>query len=298
MCGSDVRFYKYLSSGAAVSVLTKKQLKWTNPKLFNDPFEFPTEVAFQFDGLDVAEAILEEMVRMVYGAEEPSINVDSRFNEFGAVLMQSRRNKNKPTPKEFRVFMAGAAKEMAENYTRGKDKARDYFQTLRDNYAVLCLSKKHDDLLMWAHYAEKHSGCVLSFRCLPEKNRALCAAQKVNYQSEYPLRSSLPDYIKHVTGQTCLDDEKVYLAFALTKSDHWKYEEEWRCISLLADHKTGYDFEPIIPEELEAVYLGCMIEDSTKEQVMECLQSQFPDTHVYQARTDSHSYKLVFDKIR
>jgi hypothetical protein len=69
MQGNDVRFYKYLSPDASISVLTKKQLKWTNPALFNDPFEFPTEIAFQHDENTVADALLEEMVKIVYGPE-------------------------------------------------------------------------------------------------------------------------------------------------------------------------------------------------------------------------------------
>jgi hypothetical protein len=255
MQGNDVRFYKYLSPDASISVLTKKQLKWTNPALFNDPFEFPTEIAFQHDENTVADALLEEMVKIVYGPEEPSISVHSPFYSTIAQLLQIRGRKIKPDQKACRAFMATLIRETAANYSRGRHTARDFFESLRARFAVLCVSKKHDDLLMWAHYAQNHSGCVMAFRCLPEKDRPLCAAQEVKYQSEFPSRASVHEYVKFLTGQVVLDYMKIFDIFALTKNNHWKYEEEWLCISLLSDRENGYDFDPIIPEELEAVYL-------------------------------------------
>lgn len=294
MHGSDVKFYKYLSSDAAVSVLENKTLKWSNPKLFNDPFEFPSEIDFTFDGDELAEALLDELVQLAYGPEEPTGN---REHPLFAMSMITRRNPNKPDARVFRAYMANANRDAANRYDRDKIGLRDFYRSFRDQFAVLCVSKKHDDLLMWAHYAQSHTGCVLKFRCLPEKDRPLCVAQEVKYQSEYPLRASMNDYVKHLTGQVELDDDNLFKVFALTKSEHWKYEEEWRCISLLKDSKSGFDYDPMIPEELEAVYLGCRIEEPTKKQVMMCISEQFPQTQIYQAQTDTQNYGLIFEQI-
>jgi len=151
---------------------------------------------------------------------------------------------------------------------------------------------------MWAHYAADHSGCVFKLRCLPELDRPLCAAQEVSYQSQYPLIANLSDYVKHLTGQVPLDYDGLFKVFAFTKSRHWSYEQEWRCVSLLRDKDAGFDYDPLVPEELEAVYLGCRIEDSVKDKILVLLTSNFPDTRVFQAEPDIQRFALTFAQIR
>jgi hypothetical protein len=86
-------------------------------------------------------------------------------------------------------------------------------------------------------------GCVFKFKCLPEYDRPLCAAVEVNYQEQYPLIADLPTYVKHLTGQVTLDYDNLFKVFASTKSSHWSYEKEWRCVSTLNISKTiGCDY--------------------------------------------------------
>ena len=35
---------------------------------------------------------------------------------------------------------------------------------------MLCITEEHDNLLMWAHYAQNHTGAVLEFRVMPEED--------------------------------------------------------------------------------------------------------------------------------
>ena len=71
MHGSDVKFYKYLSPDAATAVLENRTFKWSSPKLFNDPFDLPSEIDFSFKADELAEALLDEMAHLVYGDQEP-----------------------------------------------------------------------------------------------------------------------------------------------------------------------------------------------------------------------------------
>lgn len=100
MHGNDVKFYKYLSPEAAASVLDNGTLKWSSPKLFNDPFDFPYEMDFSFDGNQLAEALTNELVRLAYGPDEPSGNMD---NPLFLMSMITRRNPNVPG-EVFKVF--------------------------------------------------------------------------------------------------------------------------------------------------------------------------------------------------
>lgn len=92
---------------------------------------------------------------------------------------------------------------------------------------------------MWSHYAKDHTGCVLGLRCRPDLDRPLCAVKPVEYLREFPLRATLPEYIKHLTGQVEIDEEKVFQRFAFAKGADWHYEQEWRGMSELRDRVNG-----------------------------------------------------------
>ena len=293
MHGSEVKFYKYLSPDASVSVLKNRTLKWSPPKLFNDPFDFPTEIDFSFSGNELAEALMDELVNLAYGPEEPDGDVN---NPLFSQSMIARHNPKNPNEEIFRKYMAPADKECAEIFKKLQFEQRAFYKDYRDRFAVLCVSKKYDDLLMWAHYGKDHSGCVLKFRCVPE--RPLCTAQEVIYALKYPVIANLQDYVKHLTGQIKLDYDKLFTVFAFTKSKHWKYEEEWRCISFLKDRDAGFDYEPFISEELEAVYIGCNAQESFRNTITALIIKQFPDTHLYQTYTDVQNFGLKFEQIR
>jgi len=85
-----------------------------------------------------------------------------------------------------------------------------------DQAGVLSFSKLRDDILMWAHYGDKHRGLCLEFDGSPN-----CIffgeAQRVMYSDYTPLP---------------LDEdlEKQMERVILTKSRHWTYEQEYRII--------------------------------------------------------------------
>jgi hypothetical protein len=86
-----------------------------------------------------------------------------------------------------------------------------------EQYGIFCLSAVREDILMWSRYSEKHTGLVLEFRAGPDDS-FFRRAEPVTYQERYPtLRPVDPD-------------EERAKASALTKSSHWRYEQEYRII--------------------------------------------------------------------
>lgn len=292
MHGNDVRFYKYMSPEAALASLDNGTMKWSSPRLFNDPFDFPTSIDFGFQGDDLANAFLDELVRMAYGPEEPK---GDPKNPFIQATMMNRRLKKRPPEAEFRAFMEAGNAEMIERYDQGLAQRREFLSNFRNQFAVFCVSAKKDDLLMWAHYAKDHTGCVFQFQCLPELNRPLCAAEEVNYVEDYPVISDLDDYIKHITGQAEIDYDKLFKIFAFTKSQHWAYETEWRCVSQLQDKETGFDYEPFLPQEFEAIYLGHRATDETKEALLGVLGRKYPNTAIFSSNVNIQEYSMFFE---
>jgi len=224
--GRERVFFKYLNIDASIATLANKTLKWANARPFNDPFGMPPEVSFAFDGVSFANARLDEMARLAFGTETPIGDVN---NQLFAVCMQTRGNRTRgATEPEFRKAMSRSLAETAERFARYPPLLERQLQAMREQFALLCVSKTNESLLMSAHYAKEHTGCVLGLRCLPELDCPLCAVKQVKYLSDFRLMATLPEYVQHLTGQSELDTDSVFERFALAKSEDGSYEQDWR----------------------------------------------------------------------
>lgn len=106
-------------------------------------------------------------------------------------------------------------------------------RTIKDLYGIISLSETPRNLLMWAHYANEHTGICIGYRnnildCyqgMPKSNLGLesTTAIKVNYDNLRP----------HELRRTDLDESEVIQELKnhfITKSDDWIYEKEHRYI--------------------------------------------------------------------
>jgi hypothetical protein len=91
----------------------------------------------------------------------------------------------------------------------------DFCALATERWRIYCLTPHPDLTLMWSHYADNHRGICLEFST--ENNDLFSNACKVSYRKEYP--------------QWSLHTMDEYLEVFLTKSDDWKYEEEYRIIA-------------------------------------------------------------------
>jgi hypothetical protein len=106
-------------------------------------------------------------------------------------------------------------------------------------YGIICMSAHWKSPLMWAHYAENHTGVCLGFDVLDDKIR------KVDYT---PDRIMLNINVnKPLRGV----NEDTLIQLAMTKYSQWEYEEEWRLFGRLEvpDPNNGryyVDFSPML----------------------------------------------------
>jgi len=105
----------------------------------------------------------------------------------------------------------------------------------------------------------------------------------------------------------CLMEERplplraVFRRWASTKGIHWRYECEWRCWTENgADGRPTsqlFDDTPFSPNDMDAVYLGCRIEEETRQALLKLVSSQVPHAAVFQARQSSTRFALEFDRV-
>tara|TARA_R100001377_G_scaffold25281_1_gene13693 strand:+ start:422 stop:1309 length:888 start_codon:yes stop_codon:yes gene_type:complete len=295
MHGSEVIFYKYLSPQGTLATLEQQSLKWACPTSFNDPFDFPTDIDFNFTAEELSSALIEELIQITYGENEPVGNNENKFFQMG---LAARRKLNKPSEAQTRKHFEASHQMLIEDYPRHLTARRSLFNSFRKEYSVLCLSSSHENLLMWAHYCGNHQGCVLGFRCLPHLDNAIRTAVAVNYVDSYPLFASLDELIKQATGQQDLDYDKLLHHFFYSKSNHWVYENEWRCVNPLQNRAAGYDLISWVPEELEVIYMGFNATSEFKQRVLRFIDAKSPHTQVYQSKPDIQNYALIYEQLR
>lgn len=145
--------YKYVSSERAISVLRSKTIRFTQPALLNDPFEFCPSL--DLAQLKTAYLQLEDVKVQIEGGED-----------------------RKKVMKGFREFCLGVTHRFVSDAKA---------------VGVLSLARHCDVPLMWSHYCNQHKGIVIGFDVtkgllLAKPNRenpdAFCDVGPIDYQLE------------------------------------------------------------------------------------------------------------------
>jgi len=120
-------FYKFTSAERAIEIVRNKQLWFSSPANFNDPFDCNINL-IDFEPND-------EQIKMVIN-DKVQGNRKTRREE----IKKNKRN-------AYRI-----RNQFAEQ-------SNDMFQ----NSGVCCFSEVNDNILLWAHYADNHKGICLKF---------------------------------------------------------------------------------------------------------------------------------------
>lgn len=288
-------FFKYCTADTLKKIIKNRSVKWSSPIIFNDPFDFQTEFRFGFEVKEITESLTNELVKMVFDDEEPTGDIN---HPLFAMTMWSRSNRHKHSREEFIKFMQPAADEGEKNGVETLKRIQSWWVDFRQRFRVYCVSEIHDDLLMWAHYSDNHQGAVIKHKCLIEHDRAICAAVPIDYDTEIPIIANLDEYIKHLTGQKELDHSELFTKFSTTKSEHWAYEKEWRCIGYDSlNDGSLFEFVNILPEEIEAIYFGCKMPKSDQQDIINLISGDFSHVKLLKAHKHPKKYELEFEEL-
>jgi hypothetical protein len=181
--------------------------------------------------------------------------------------------------------------------------AQDVLSFVRQSFefdGVFCSTTDFNSLLMWAHYAHKHSGAVIEFTPSQEKHSVFLASKKVKYSNERPvLYATAQEFVLHGATMSEKESAKAILdKLIYTKSSDWKYEQEYRlyvpfCV------KPSQDFATLEyhPEELTSVFLGCRMSQQNTEMAMALAKAVNPLSTIYKAFPTPRDFELSFEKL-
>jgi hypothetical protein len=127
---------------------------------------------------------------------------------------------------------------------RHRHKFHEFKRWVSDRFGLLCFSRRWRNPLLWSHYGDRHKGVALEFELDDD------LVSKVRY-SPYRLRLD----IEKALARGSFTEQEAY-EMAITKSAHWKYEEEVRVFCELSQciRRDEFLFEPA-GEKLQIVSL-------------------------------------------
>ncbi len=167
---------------------------------------------------------------------------------------------------------------------------------------------------MWGHYTKNHTGIVIEFNTNYKFFRNLI---KISYDNEIPkLKDSLINDLC-LTNTTAREELRRLF---LTKSIHWKYEQEYR-FELSLNHlyreflsspnnialfpqffkeiknKNDFVHPYTAPNCINAVYLDVNITEENEKKIKTLIKTKFPHAKIYRAFLSENEFKVEFKEI-
>ncbi len=209
--------YQYAKFDTALNeILLKQSLRFSDPSTFNDPF-------------DCNEKLLK-------------INYDKKLVE------ETINNLSVKTTRQER-------RELKRKFKNPNNQAQ-ILKEKRKEYKLSCFSEFNDEILMWSHYADKHSGICVGFN-FPHKYDDRFILCPVKYLDE----------LKELDGAT--DLYRVILYWLTTKSIRWQHEKEIRAISRCKNQKLEHEYINYESKYVKEIIFGCNVPDQKINEAIE-----------------------------
>jgi hypothetical protein len=247
--------YKYRSLSGCSSqfverLLLNSELYFPRPKEFNDPFDCCPASSFSYSTQD-------ELATYICGLY--------------------RRQKPHLSRAERRRQVSIDCKKLLRKSKHERDQIiKSVIEESVNSAGVLSLSTKHNNILMWSHYADSHRGVCFRFKA-SSTTPFFGRAQPVIYQSARPVLNPIRD-----NSDTQVD------AALLTKAELWSYEDEWRIV----EHDQGPGVHNFPAELLDAVILGACISSEDRQKLLKWIALRKQKMEVLTARIDSDEFRL------
>lgn len=273
---------KYFSPDRA-EVLKTRRIRYSQPVAFNDPFEAKPHYIGIADEALLLKAYRNRFRRdlhLMYETLEEDIRTQLSREEF----LQFCDAWQPEADEIFRMVLQNEAMPKAKNMMH---------EAFGGGIGVLSLSEVNDNLLMWAHYAQGHTGFVLEFDetnpffgGVKLSSDELWGLHKVRYADDRP--------------ETNVSDLNM-AAILMTKGKVWEYEREWRAFRPLNQAADKKDAQPypvylfnLPPNCVQSVLLGARMPIERREILIEAVRNDSEYSHVklVEATIDEGKYAL------
>jgi Protein of unknown function (DUF2971) len=244
-------------------ILEKQELWFPTPDTFNDPFD--ANIGMRYDLLpdDIINQIIEGHIARTH----PGAGYFLRQ----ALIKQLTERMKDPVAHD--------------------DAMRQWMNRLISKMRVFCICPEPDNILLWSHYGNNHTGFAIGFDAM--KLHALWKSSggflmgHVAYAPEYPI------LLPPVSLNKNIINSDIITSILNIKSDIWAYEKEIRMTMFDGPQKVSFT-STLISE----VVLGCKMEPKHQEKMLNLMDGKYPHANVYRAKLHREAFALEFDTLR
>jgi hypothetical protein len=222
--------YKYRAYNTySLSILINRKAWFAKPDSFNDPFDCKIPL-------------------------DPRMTPDEVV-AYGQKIGMSEKNIN---------ALFNSKGEIREEFIEKWGKQLKASDEELENSGVFSLSESSNDILLWAHYADRHRGfCIEFVRNHDNQLGDYEKTRRVQYRTDYPIINPIKE-------------DAFDLKF-FTKASDWAYEREWRLV-----YDEGDVEESLHDVDISAIIFGLKMAESHKE-VIRKVTSNLPNIKYCQA---------------
>ena len=213
--------FKYIRP-ERIDVIENLEIRFTQPDALNDPFELHPHFESIVAEADILANLpetpvdLRPMVAQAYSmlSETPRamLPLGSAMQAIEAFMMTD----------DARDATAQGLEMFSRSMRDGAAPVREaIYRAFNDNVGILSLSEIADNELMWAHYANSHTGLVLCF----DQQHGFFSRRRTQNDEFYFVRKVVYSDSPAISIAK-LDGD----ALLVTKGANWAYEREWRMI--------------------------------------------------------------------
>ncbi len=258
------KLYKYHSFDVqSISNLKNQKIYFSDPTLFNDPYDCALDFKLKQLEIDDYEKLLEYYI--------PN-------RDFPLVQKEALEQVLKKLKEGESIERFPALRSIEESLKASLLKIRElnFMKT-----GVSCFSECKDDILMWSYYADGHKGFCLEFETSFDPFKR---AMPVKYRQEFP----------EMEITKILWDKNPEITFEplLTKFVDWSHEKEYRVFHQESGVAFGYP-----SESLTGIYFGPEIKFEHIEIIALILRGQNPSVKLYQGHRSKEKFKIDFEEV-
>ena len=247
------RLYKYRDIDKGYNILAKKQIWFSKPKQFNDPFDCSIQIRFD-------------------------LMTKEEFDNHGiALIKRLRPDLTEPQAGEIIKQMRNEGK--ARPYTMIDKFNNQQLEHLQENVRVFSLSKINNNILLWSHYGNCHTGVCIGFNSEMLYKSTGAGVGRVEYLNHYPeLKPSGIGNLKDLIVQVC------------SKPPDWAYEQEFRFI-----YWEPRDNFAISPLAIEDITFGCRVTQADMDKITKLITADKDLSHINIFQASKHTAKFELE---
>jgi hypothetical protein len=291
--------YKYVGKGGALAILRNCTLRFAKPSTMNDPFDVLVNDLFEKTFADLTvehnEGFLDQLiadpVEFSRFIDRPENEIKEFADQMAALPSHIRKAFAEFFGLDLFVQHDAELKNIYEELEQQRLKQIEEFR----NTALFCATRTNDNLLMWAHYAEQHTGAVLGFKPDLERDSFFRVMEDVKYTNERPKFYSNLKTIGPQKPEIPLEEIRALReSHFYSKGLDWAYEKELRLVipGEITDGKTEKFFK-FYPHELSELIFGVRAGNDFMKMAADAAKKLNPDVAIYHAALHQDNYSLL-----